>query len=96
MIDSANDWQPGKTILLISNPGYKLQYWGKGSIGIQHSTMIDVDPDFPDADWLRKYAVEMTKKESMCQDFPKDVWDVEAAEYGVNVILFKLADVDEW
>jgi len=96
MIDSAKDWQPGKTILLISNPGYKSEYSGKGSISMQHSTMIDVDPDFPDAEWLQKHVVGLTKKESMCQDFPEDVWDVEAAEYGVNVILFTLADVDEW
>lgn len=35
MIDSAKDWQPGKTILLISNPGYKVEYAGQGSIGVQ-------------------------------------------------------------
>lgn len=96
MIDSAKDWQPGKTILLISNPGYKLEYSGKGSVGVLHSTMIDVDPDFPDADWLRKYVLGLTKKESLCVEFPEDIWDVEMAEYGPNVILFTLAEVDQW
>jgi hypothetical protein len=95
MIDTAKEWEPGKTILLITSPGYKVGYSGKGSIGIQHSTMIDVNLDYPDADWLKKYAAGLTKKESVAMEFPEGVWDVEAAEYGVNVILFTLAEVDE-
>jgi hypothetical protein len=96
LIESAKEWQPGKTTLLISNPAYRVEYSGKGSVGVQHSTMIDVDPDFPDAQWLRKYALGLTKKESLCLEFPEDVWDVEAAEYGVYRNLYTLAEVDEW
>jgi hypothetical protein len=96
LIDSAMDWQPGKTILLVSNPAYREAYSGKGSMVLQRSTMIDVDPDFPDAEWLRKYASGLTKKESLCLEFPEDVWDVEAAEYGVYRNLYTLAEVDEW
>ena len=96
LIDSVKEWQPGKTILLISNPGYKVNYTGKGNIGTMKETFIDVDPDFADAEWLRKYAQGRTKKESMRQDFPEGIWDVEAAEYGANVILFTLADLDQW
>jgi len=98
IIDSAKDWQPGKTILLISNPGFRVSMYGKekGSAHVLHQTMVDIDPEFPDAEWLRKYAVGLTKKESLCLEFPEDVWDVEAAEYGVVRMLFTLAELDKW
>jgi hypothetical protein len=99
-IESAKDWQPGETILLISNPGYRVElYSGKGSIGFQHGTMVDVDPDFPDAEWLRKFAVRLTKKESLCVEFPEDVFTedvIDGAEYGLNRIMFRLAEIDDW
>lgn len=95
-INSCKDWQPGTTVLLLSNPGYKVQFSGKGSVGIMHATMIDVEPDFPDADWLRKYAAGLMKKESLSVVWPEGVWDVEAAEYGVVRMLFTLAELDRW
>lgn len=96
-IDSAKGWLPGKTILLLSEPGYRVGYAGsgRGSLGLLPSTMVDVDPDFPDADWLRKYAAGLIKQESVAMEFPEGVWDVEAAEYGVNVVLLTLAEIDE-
>jgi hypothetical protein len=97
MIDGIADWQPGNTILLISNPAYKQAYEGKqGNISILHQTLIDVNPAFSDADWLRKYAVGLTKKESLCLEFPEDTWDIEAAEYGVCRNLFTIAELDRW
>lgn len=96
LIESARDWQPGKTTLLISNPGYRLGYQERGNVAIKYSTMVDVDPEFPDAHWLKKYAAGLTKKESLCLEFPEGVWDVEAAEHGVYRNLYTLADIDEW
>lgn len=97
MIDGIADWQAGSTVLLISNPGYKLAYTGKqGSIAILNQTLIDVNPVFPDAEWLKKYVVGLTKKESLCLEFPEDIWDIEAAEYGVCRNLFTLAELDRW
>jgi hypothetical protein len=96
IIDSTEDWQAGNTILLITNPGYRVGYSGKGSVGVQHGTMIVVDPEFPDAHWLRKQAVAMTKRDSLCLEFPKGVWDVEDVEYGVQRMLFTFASLDQW
>ena len=96
LIESAKEWLPGKTTLLISNPGYQAQYSGKGTVKVQRSTLIDVDPDFPDADWLKKYAEGLTRRESLCLEFPEGIWDVKAAEYGAYRTLYTLADVDEW
>lgn len=95
MIDSAIGWQPGKTILMISNPVYKAGYSRNGSVSVARGTMIDVEPEFPDAEWLITYAVGL-KKEGLCLEFPRGLWDVEAAEYGVNRILFTLAELDLW
>ncbi|KAH8687215.1 hypothetical protein BGZ60DRAFT_363882 [Tricladium varicosporioides] len=96
MADSPKEWQPGKTTLLISNPRYIIEYSGKGGVGVIRGTMIDVEPDFPDAEWLRRYAVNLTKKESLCMEFPEGVWDVEATEYGINRMFFTLAELDKW
>ncbi|KAH7350983.1 hypothetical protein BKA65DRAFT_453725 [Rhexocercosporidium sp. MPI-PUGE-AT-0058] len=95
-IESSKDWLPGTTILLISNPGYKVQFSGKGSVGIARQTMVDIEPDFPDAEWLRKYAAGLMKKEGLNVVWPEGVWDVEAAEYGVVRMLFTLAELDRW
>ena len=96
IIESTKDWKAGNTILLITNPGYRVGYSGKGSVGVQHGTMIEVDPEFPDAHWLRKLAVGMTKRESFCLEFPEDLCDLEDAEYGVQRMLFTLASLDQW
>ena len=96
LIESAKEWQPGKTILLISNPTYKMDFGNKGMLFVGRMTTIEVDPDFPDADWLRKHAVGLTKKESLCLEIPEGVFDVDDAIYGANTGLFKLADIDVW
>ena len=96
VIESAKSWVAGVTVLLISNPGYRVSQYGKGSLGITSATMVDVEPEGADAEWLRRYAVGMTKKESLCLPFPEGVWDVEAAEYGLVRMLFTLAELDNW
>ncbi|OWO97470.1 hypothetical protein B2J93_5283 [Marssonina coronariae] len=95
-VASAEPWQPGRTILLITGPGYKAQPSGRGSVSILHATMLDVEPDFPDAAWLRRYATARTKRESLKAEFPEGVWDVESAETGVVRMLFTLAELDRW
>lgn len=93
---SARDWTPSRTILLFSSPTFRLERRGGCSLGMSHATMVDLEPDFPDADWLRKYAVNSNKKESVDQRFPLDMWDIETALADANRILFTIADVDEW
>jgi hypothetical protein len=97
---SAKEWTPSRTILLFSNPTFRLEYRGACSLGVSHATMVDLDPDFPDADWLRKYATSLNKKESVDQTFPIDLWDVGQdaglVMEGDKRILFTIADVDEW
>lgn len=98
LIESAREWVPGSTILLVSNPGHKIPSYGggKATAVVQFKTMVDVNPEFTEAEWLRKYALGLTKKESLCLELPDGVWDIEAAEYGVNRLFFTLAELDSW
>jgi hypothetical protein len=97
LTESVKLWHAGKTILLISNPGWIVSSDGRpGKLGIMKQTMIDVDPEFSDADWLRRHAASLTKKEAPVLKFPDGIWDLEASKYGVNRILFTLGEIDEW
>ena len=97
VIESVKEWQAGKTVLLISNPGWKVAWNGKGgSVGVTRQTMIDVEPVFGDADWLRRYAVGLRKKESVSLEVPEGVFDIEAATGGIVRMLFTLAELDTW
>lgn len=99
LIESARDWVPGKTILLVSNPGYKIGNSNQVSVGVQFQSIIDVEPEFEEAEWLRKYAFGLTKKEALCLEWPEDIFDedtVDAAHCGVVRMLFTLAELDSW
>ena len=94
-IASAKSWQPGRTILLLTDP--KLRIFDlKGvqpEISIGFGTLVDVDPVFPDADWLRQMAANLTKKESVSIPFPETIWDAELVTGSQT--LFTIADVDQ-
>jgi hypothetical protein len=95
-IPSGRTFKPSYTVLLITNPGFKVASRGEGSIGLARRTMVDVDPECGDAEWLRGYAEGVKRKESLCPPFPERVFDVEAAEYGFNRMFFTLAELDTW
>jgi len=93
---SARDWTPSRTIVLLLNPTFRLERRGGCSIGFSHATMLDLEPDFPDADWLRKYAANLQKRESMDQRLPLDLWEIGYDMPGAGRVLFTIAEVDEW
>jgi len=61
MADSAQNWTAGHTILLITNPGWRIDkcIW----LSVTSNTMFDIDPEVSDAFWLRNFAQRMTKRE---------------------------------
>ncbi|KAK0616078.1 hypothetical protein B0T17DRAFT_592697 [Bombardia bombarda] len=99
---SARLWIPNKTILLITNPHRSLPDKKKTSsqeLSIGITSIIDVDPVFPDANWLRQMAASRTKKESVYIPFPTNMWNSEEAEAAMNGpvrALFTIAEVDEF
>lgn len=98
-VSSARQWIPNQTILLITQP--RLRPPDKRNpdpeLGIGGSSAVDVDPSFPEADWLRKMAANRSKKkETVYQPFPTGIWDTEAAIHGPTRALFTLADIDDF
>ena len=67
---SAAAWKPSKTILLITNAGYRGE--GRPTITISHTTQVEVDPEMHDATWLRSLAQRLTKRDYINQSFPVD------------------------
>lgn len=100
-IASAKSWSPNQTILLLSNPSCRANKYNSrfddanAELGIDHSTMVHVDPDFAEADWLRTKVQDLAKKQSVITRFPSETFDREQAMYGPNRLLFTIGDVDE-
>ncbi|KAI0179205.1 hypothetical protein GGR52DRAFT_588955 [Hypoxylon sp. FL1284] len=92
-VASAKTWIPNQTVLLISRPAYK-EYGKLTEIGLRHDSMVDVDPQFPDADWLRKRAKKLMKRESVSIPFPSDTWDIKLAMHGPGRTLFTIAEIE--
>ncbi|KAI0470673.1 hypothetical protein GGR56DRAFT_683713 [Xylariaceae sp. FL0804] len=100
-VASAKTWTPNHTVLLISQPSCRIadrlspQGAVSFEIGIAYSTMVDVDPDIPEAEWLRTKVQNMAKRESVLVSFPSQTWDIEQAIHRLNRVLYTLAEVDE-
>ncbi|KXH54471.1 hypothetical protein CSAL01_00627 [Colletotrichum salicis] len=99
--NSARFWKPNETMLLFTSPKFVAPRDNKSaptnaSIGLDHNTLIDVDPDFQDAKWLRQWVVKRVKKDSVYMPFPRDIWNAEEAVHGPVRALFTLAEVDDF
>jgi hypothetical protein len=92
--NSAAPWKPSTTVLLLSNPGWRIDR--RAWISLTSNTIVDVDPDMPDADWLRTFAQRMTRREHVNPPFPEAVFDFEAMSESVNQILYTFSDIDEF
>jgi hypothetical protein len=100
---STASWIPDTTILLLTSPRWKpwnrptdTTSQAKGSIGIDQKTLVEVNPNFSDAAWLRKWAKDRTKKEAVGTDFPLQFWDVEDAMHGPIRTLYTIAEVEDY
>ncbi|KAF6826749.1 nucleic acid-binding protein [Colletotrichum plurivorum] len=99
--NSASLWRPNGTILLLTSPKFiaprqPTPTSSPAGIGLSYNTLVDVDPDFTDADWLRNWVKDTAKKESIYIPFPKDVWNAQEAVHGPLRPLFTLAEVDDF
>ncbi|KAJ0286316.1 hypothetical protein CBS470a_005924 [Colletotrichum nupharicola] len=98
--NSAKLWKPNDTVLLLTSPKFNPPRETKppkpAGVGLTYNTLIDVDPDFPDGNWLHQWVKNRAKKECVCIPFPKDVWNTEVAVHGPIRPLFTFAEVDEF
>ena len=72
-LTSVGPWEPSKTILLMSNPGYRTDR--RVTISLVKSTYVDIDPNIPDAQWLRRFAQKLTKRDHVNPPFPEGCKD---------------------
>jgi hypothetical protein len=93
LCDSATSFQPSKTVLLISNPGWHIEKTAK--LKLNGNSRLDIDPELGDARRLRLLAQRLTKKEHVNPAFPSDV-DVSGFESASVRALYTLADVDDF
>ncbi|KAL5119977.1 hypothetical protein ACEQ8H_002075 [Pleosporales sp. CAS-2024a] len=88
---SALSFTPSQTILLISNPGWRIDKTAK--LSINGNSRVDVDPDLSEAHRLRALAQRLSKIEHVNPPFPSV--DVSGFETARLRALFTLADIDE-
>lgn len=92
LCSSATTFTPSKTILLISNPGWRIDKSAK--LTLNATSRLDIDPDLADARRLRALAQRLTHREHVNPPFP-DV-DVGACENARVRVKYTLAEVDEF
>ncbi|KAK2003190.1 hypothetical protein LX36DRAFT_625427 [Colletotrichum falcatum] len=98
---SAKLWKPNETILLLTNPKFVPPRDTKllpttASISLNYNTLVDVDPNFQDANWLREWVAKRVERDAVFLPFPEGVWDAEVAVHGPVRPLFTLAEVDDF
>lgn len=60
------------------------------------TTITDVDPGIPDADWLRRWSMRQKSREAINPPFPEGVFSLRVIKYGPVRCLFTISDLDEF
>jgi hypothetical protein len=69
MTISATTWIASETVLMITNPKWSLG--GKRvNLSVNGNTIFDINPTIEDTEWLRGFAVRLTKKQHINPPFP--------------------------
>jgi len=103
-------WKVGETVLLLQATGCKLGRTvsrcrstlsahtdsAQTYLSLTASTILDVDPKMPDADWLRRWSLRQRSREALNLPFPEGVWDLQAIKYGPLRCLYTIGELDEF
>lgn len=96
LCSSASILIPSQTILLISNPGWRIDKTAK--LSLNANSRVDINPDLGDARRLRALAQRMTKKQHVNPPFPIEPEALQAMIREFKTAhqrpLFSLAEVD--
>lgn len=96
LADSASVFKVSYSVLLISNPGWRIEKTAK--LFINGNSRLDIDPDFGDARRLRALAQRLTKKEHVNPPFLCSLSEDEVRGWKDATVkaLYTLADVDDF
>lgn len=94
---SAQDWIPGKTILLVDDPECSSTQGNRQlrEMKVGPRTLVEVEPEDQDSDWLRKIARSSKHEENAFVPFPPDVWDIGLAMCDEIRTLYTIAELDD-
>lgn len=91
---SASSWKPYETVLLIADPGWRIDKTAK--LSLNANTRVFIDPAIAEARYLRALAQRLTKKEHVNPPFPHDLFNAEESERAAIRVLYKLSEIDEF
>jgi hypothetical protein len=91
---SASSFHPSKTILLISNPGWRIDTTAK--LSLNATSRVDIDPDLRDAQHLLRLAQRLTKREHVNPCFPDVSIDIASFPNAPVRALYRLSDIDDF
>jgi hypothetical protein len=57
--------------------------------------MMGIDPNIPDADWLRRWSLRQRSREALNPPFPEDVFELQNIKYGPVRCLYTIGELDE-
>lgn len=91
---SATTWKPYETVLLIADPGWRIDKTAK--LFLNANTQVFINPVMAEARYLSALAQQLTKKEHVNPPFPSDVFNAKEAELAAVKVLYKLSEIDEF
>lgn len=95
---SAAPWVPNKTLLLITAPMYshaKDDGRQPARLSLQRKTIVEVDPTFERARWLRSTIKRKREKEAFFIHFPTQEWQDLLGTKGPERVLYTIAEMEE-
>ncbi|KAI7483291.1 hypothetical protein KC357_g3403 [Hortaea werneckii] len=91
-IRSREGWKAGETILLLQSASCKP---GRTPyLSLSSASMVDVNPAFPDAEWLRHWALRQRSRESVNPVFPANTFNLQTLKHGPVRCLYTIAELD--
>jgi hypothetical protein len=91
---SASLWKPYETVLLIADPGWRIDKSAK--LSLNANTQIFIDPSIAEARYLRALAQRLIKKEHVNPPFPCEDFSAAEAERSKIKVLYTLSEIDEF
>ncbi|KAH7025740.1 uncharacterized protein B0I36DRAFT_248255 [Microdochium trichocladiopsis] len=95
---SAGSWVPNKTVLLISMPKYNPEKCDIGQparISLNYNSIVEVNPTFGRAEWLRSTIERRRQREAFFIHFPSEEWNKALAPKGAERVLYTIAEMEE-
>ena len=68
---------------------------GQAYLSMTSATILDVDPNIPDTEWLRRWSLRQKSREAINPPFPEALFDLENLLHGPVRCLYSITDLDE-